>query len=200
MRFRIAVVSAVVIGSVSIPQAADAQQCGRIYDLECEEELTHSHRFAPDAVLEDAHPTPESFHSECLQCQVWTGEEWIGVDWGECHGDCPNQEEEQLYSEAMLALRQGDLARAVQIGKDLPSRFAINAERRALQVTDCRGEVIASVPLGAMYEQAKESFDASAQSGAGVLPEHERLDSPYGWFLAGLLITVPAVSLLRRRT
>jgi hypothetical protein len=188
------------MGSVSIPREADAQQCGRIYDLECEEQLTHSHRFTADAVLEDAHPTPEGFHSECMQCQVWTGEEWIGVHWSVCHGDCPNQEEEQLIAAAMVALRQGDLARVVQVAKGLPSWFAINSERRALQVIDCRGDVIASVPLGAMYQQALESFDTSAQAAASVLAEHAREESRYWWVLVGLLITVPATGVLLRRT
>jgi hypothetical protein len=136
--------------AVTAGDGAAQSGCGGIED--CVEDLYHV--FAEDQGVALRFPEPGDWHGQCLVCQI------VGKDSdpGKCHdpGCIPEEEEENqlAYNRALDAASRRDVRGLIAAASDIPHRAMVHPERKAIQLVGCDGWVVASLPLGDLYEVA----------------------------------------------
>ena len=201
MALRTLVVTAALL-VVTNSATAMAQSCGQFRYGDCAG--VHNHEFIQNLFTHGKN-SPLNFHSECDNCEIFDDDpppgEWVIVHPSECHHQCEvflAQNQQAAYDHLLVAALEGDLQAALLAGKGVPGRVAVHRERRALQIEDCNGRIIASLPLGEFFDVAVATFEApdnfQASSAEGMMR------SPVGLlFVAGLLAVPFGRRLLRRR-
>jgi len=153
------VAAALVLGVTSV----SAQECGQF--LVCHELYAHSFGQGGE---ENRHPTPQPFHGECLICYIFDEEEeaWVPTGPQDCHSVCPSlrEEEQQAFDQLIAAAASGNLHATLAAARLIPSRVSLHSERRALQILDCAGMVLGTLPLGDLFDTATEAFPDMGQS------------------------------------
>jgi hypothetical protein len=125
--------------------------CG-VIEIECLGGGEEHHNFIEDFPLESQEFMDTGYHGECKVC-VQGGQT---VDPEVCHPVCipPDDEDAQLaYGQMLQRARAGDVRGVAEAALEVPQYARLNEDRQSLQVVDCSGGIVASLPLGELRSE-----------------------------------------------
>jgi len=82
-------------------------------------------------------------HTACVECQI--GDEFY--DGEMCHKPCGYNLSNALHRQILEAAKTGDAGHLVQLAFLAPGYILVNLARQSVQVLNCRGDVLASLPF-----------------------------------------------------
>jgi hypothetical protein len=96
----------------------------------------YGHFIHPDLSDLNAAAPPGNFHGDCQYGQ-----------WDTIHSCDPEDSESLRVSDALAALKSGDLGSPSQLASKYPKTVSLNLAIGEIQVRDCKGKVAALIPL-----------------------------------------------------
>ena len=118
--------------------------------------------------------TAAYLHATCIWCM---GSEGVPVSPDQCHPECvefASAGQRAAFKAAMLAANTGDVKGLLAAAARIPENVGYHAQREAIQIMGCYGEIVASIPVG----EAGLRFAASMQLASSsrlVLARRNRL-------------------------
>lgn len=133
--------------------ASSLNDCGKVYNVGCDQQVLWSHRFddSQGGFFENPEGHP---NGACAVCQDdETGEP---VSWLYCHPSCGSLSALDLEHQiqALDALASSDFGTFLRLASDYPDLIPYNSDRNAFQVIGCGEEqVVANAPVAALGDE-----------------------------------------------